>query len=69
MEAMNLKQKLSFLKQHSTWKCMNKKEVLAEHDSSWRTNGLSNLTYSILDCCPYSDETKVLNESDLNLQY
>ena len=54
MENMDLKQKLSFLKEHRTWKCMNKTELLAEHHSTWKENGLSNLTYSLLREKTYS---------------
>ena len=31
-----------------TWKCMNKTELLQEHTSTWRKNGLIDLTYEIL---------------------
>lgn len=47
---MNLREKLVFLKQHSEWKFMYKKERLAEHDITWRqrANGLSDLRYRII---------------------
>ena len=45
MEEMSLDNKLQFLRDHSKWKCMNKREVLGEHEATWKTNGLSNLKY------------------------
>lgn len=45
LEEMNLDQKLAHLKEHSDWKCMVKREVLAEHEQTWRENGLKNLDY------------------------
>lgn len=51
LEEMDLGQKLKFLKQNPTWKCMNKTEVLQESATgeSWRRNGLSNLQYNELN--------------------
>ena len=45
MEDMDLENKLKFLRNHKIWKCMNKTEVLEEHSSSWKKNGLSSLKY------------------------
>jgi hypothetical protein len=45
LEEMTLQSKLSFLKGHRDWKCMNKNEVLDEHKDTWQHNGLSNLRY------------------------
>jgi hypothetical protein len=42
---MNLDQKLKFLRAHQEWKCMNKWEMLDTHATTWRTNGLKNLSY------------------------
>ncbi len=39
LEALSLGAKLGFLKEHQL-KCMNKTEVLKEHETTWRTNGL-----------------------------
>jgi len=47
LEAMDLKEKLSFLRQNRSWKCMVKWEALEEHNATWKTNGLSNLKYTI----------------------
>jgi len=47
LEAMDLKEKLSFLRQNRSWKCMVKWEALEEHEKTWKTNGLRNLTYGI----------------------
>eukprot|EP00968_Pinguiococcus_pyrenoidosus_P021651 scaffold2875_cov247-Pinguiococcus_pyrenoidosus.AAC.7 len=49
LEHMDIKTKTTFLKQHEDWKCMIKRELLQEHGSSWRTNGLSNLHYEVLE--------------------
>lgn len=48
MESMSLEDKLTTLRSHSLWKCMNKTEVLQEHKDTWRSNGLSNLRYKEL---------------------
>jgi hypothetical protein len=48
MENMSLDEKLKLLKSHRDWKCQKKWEVLDEHDATWRTNGLSDLAYSVL---------------------
>lgn len=48
LEGMDLKEKLTFLKNNRNWKCMVKWEALKEHDATWRTNGLADLKYSIL---------------------
>jgi hypothetical protein len=47
LEDMSLTSKLAFLKSNPTWKCMNKTEVLAEHEH-WKENGLSSLEYTEL---------------------
>jgi hypothetical protein len=49
MEQMSLKDKLDFLRLHRDWKCQKKWEVLDEHESSWATNGLVDLHYSIIN--------------------
>jgi hypothetical protein len=49
MEDMDLKQKLSFLKEHKEWKCGDKWERLEEEASSWKTNGLSDLSFTVLE--------------------
>ncbi|KAL7548254.1 hypothetical protein ACHAWF_011542 [Thalassiosira exigua] len=48
LENMDLKTKLSFLKQNKAWKCMVKWEALDEHPTTWKTNGLADLSYNIL---------------------
>lgn len=48
LEGMNLKEKLTFLKNNRNWKCMVKWEALKEHETTWRMNGLADLKYSIL---------------------
>ena len=49
---MNLDEKLKFLREHREWKCPNKWELLNEHDSSWRENGLANLTFQKISDLP-----------------
>ncbi len=44
---MSLQQKLDFLKANNSWKNMKKWELLKEHQSTWRTNGITNLQYKI----------------------
>ncbi|KAG5182351.1 galactosyl transferase [Tribonema minus] len=39
LEAMTLHEKLGVLRAHADWKCMVKREALAEHTATWRTNG------------------------------
>mmetsp|Transcript_26804 Transcript_26804/g.39659 ORF Transcript_26804/g.39659 Transcript_26804/m.39659 type:complete len:389 (-) Transcript_26804:818-1984(-) len=48
LENMSLKEKLDFLRANKKWKCMVKWEALDEHEKTWRTNGLSDLSYSVL---------------------
>lgn len=49
LEEMTLEEKLSFLKQNKEWKCMVKWEALEEHEATWRTNGLADLHYKVLE--------------------
>jgi hypothetical protein len=48
LEEMTLQSKLQFLRKNSVWKCMNKFELLKEHSSTWDSNGLKDLKYSVL---------------------
>lgn len=48
LEQMSLTEKLDFLREHKEWKCMVKWEAADEHETTWKTNGLSDLKYSIL---------------------
>jgi len=48
LEDMTLQEKLKFLKKHREWKCMVKWEALEEHDKNWKTNGLEDLQYKVL---------------------
>ena len=43
LENMNLQQKLGYLKETGS-KFMKKREALAEHDKTWKTNGLNEIT-------------------------
>mmetsp|Transcript_22489 Transcript_22489/g.27721 ORF Transcript_22489/g.27721 Transcript_22489/m.27721 type:complete len:395 (+) Transcript_22489:99-1283(+) len=49
LEQMSIKEKLDFLRSNKAWKCQAKWECLDEHNDTWKTNGLSNLTYTIMD--------------------
>jgi hypothetical protein len=46
MEEMDLKMKINFLKEHELLKCMNRNELLDEHESSWKSNGISQFKTS-----------------------
>ena len=53
LESLDLEAKLGVLRQHRLWKCMNKTEVLEEHDETWTTNGISSLaSVTVLDQAP-----------------
>jgi hypothetical protein len=47
LEELNLQQKLDYLKENDL-KFMKKREALAEHETTWRLNGLHNLDYKII---------------------
>lgn len=48
LEDMTLEDKLSFLRENNLWKCMNKDEVLGEHEQTWASNGIKGLKYVLL---------------------
>jgi hypothetical protein len=52
LEDMSLQEKLQFLKKHREWKCMVKWEALEEHKTTWRQNGLADLSYKVLETTP-----------------
>ena len=56
LEDMNLQEKLSFLKQNKNWKCMVKWEALEEHDKTWRSNGLADLSYKVEKLVNYDED-------------
>jgi hypothetical protein len=49
LEAMSLSAKLDFLRSNKEWKCMVKWELAEEHEKTWKTNGLVDLKYSLLE--------------------
>lgn len=55
IEQMNIKQKMSFLRENKVWKCMSKWELKDEHNATWKTNGLADLKY-------YVESKKTLEE-------
>ncbi len=46
LENMNLEQKLDYLRENDV-KFMQKREALAEHENTWRINGLNNIDYML----------------------
>mmetsp|Transcript_23306 Transcript_23306/g.35443 ORF Transcript_23306/g.35443 Transcript_23306/m.35443 type:complete len:417 (+) Transcript_23306:92-1342(+) len=58
LEQMDLKEKLSFLRQNKKWKCMVKWEALEEHETTWRRNGLADLNYSVLKMTDLDERVK-----------
>ena len=54
LEDMGLQEKLDFLRENEL-KFMQKKEALAEHEKTWKTNGLNSLDYETLSTEPCSD--------------
>lgn len=58
LEEMNLKEKLNFLRQNKEWKCMVKWEALEEHEKNWKTNGLADLKYSVVENTALDDSKK-----------
>ena len=68
LENLNLEQKLDFLRENDL-KFMQKKEALAEHDATWRKNGLSNLVFVEVEekpCGPNCEIHVVNLESDID---
>ena len=59
LEEMTLEEKLSFLRQHKEWKCMVKWEALKEHEQTWKTNGLSDLSYKMLETKPLDTNNRI----------
>ncbi len=49
MEQLSLNDKLAYLKKNKDLKCNIKYELLVQHEESWKTNGLSDLDYNILN--------------------
>ena len=68
LEKLNLEQKLEYLKENEL-KFMKKREALAEHEATWKRNGLSNLVFVEVEekPCGKNCEIHVVNlESDTN---
>jgi hypothetical protein len=57
LEEMTLKEKLDFLRENRSWKCMVKWEAADEHEATWKTNGLADLDYQLIKTTPF-DEVK-----------
>mmetsp|Transcript_2970 Transcript_2970/g.4370 ORF Transcript_2970/g.4370 Transcript_2970/m.4370 type:complete len:360 (+) Transcript_2970:40-1119(+) len=58
LEEMTLKDKLNFLRQNKEWKCMVKWEALEEHEKNWKTNGLADLKYDLIEKTALDDTKK-----------
>jgi len=58
LEQMSLTEKLDFLRSHKEWKCMVKWEAADEHATTWKTNGLADLKYTVLDTQDLDDAKK-----------
>lgn len=69
MEDMNLSTKLQFLRKNMSWKCMSKQELLAETTSTWRDDGLSDLTFTEItqtELLPHNIAVKITVNLGLN---
>ena len=49
LENLSLYKKLEILRAHPHWKCMVKWELAKKHKSTWKSNGLFDLHYSIIE--------------------
>jgi N-terminal domain of galactosyltransferase len=58
LEDMDINEKMAFLRQNRDWKCMVKWELLEEHEKTWKTNGLSDLRYTVLQQTPLDEKKK-----------
>jgi hypothetical protein len=52
---MSITEKMDFLRQHKEWKCMVKWELKDEHEATWKTNGLLDLKYAVLNKTPLDE--------------
>eukprot|EP00752_Nemacystus_decipiens_P014228 g12656.t1 len=67
LEGLDLTSKLDLLRKNEQWKCQVKKEALEEHWDTWRTNGLADLKYKVLNRVPLANGTeKVTVDVELN---
>jgi len=66
LEESTLDEKLQFLKRNATLKCLNKKEVLAEHADTWTKNGLSTLAYQEVGSVRVPGSVKITVDIGLN---
>lgn len=62
---MDLKTKLQFLKQNELKKCMNKNELLSEHDDTWKSNGVFSFHFPIFSLKNFNSFEQ--KEDDLKL--
>jgi len=49
---------MAFLRKNRDWKCMVKWELLDEHEKTWKTNGLADLSYKVLKTESLDDKNK-----------
>lgn len=55
MEQLNIQEKLDYLRENDL-KFMQKREALAEHNATWKINGLNNIHYETLSTSPYEED-------------
>ena len=58
LEDMDITEKMDFLRHHKEWKCQVKWELKDEHETTWKSNGLADLKYSVLKETPLDDDGK-----------
>lgn len=68
LEELSLDDKLSYLKQKDI-KNKEKRELAKQHSSTWKTNGLSNLSYTVISRRENNLLVKILVELNKHVQY
>lgn len=69
LEEMNIEEKMAFLRKNRDWKCMVKWELLEEHEKTWKTNGLADLNYKVIQTDsldPKNKSSKITVDVKLN---
>ena len=68
LEDMTLSEKLQFLRANKSWKCMVKWELEDEHKATWKTNGLVDLKYKVLQTVPFKDAAQHASKITVDVQ-
>lgn len=63
-----MNKKLAFLRTNKVLKCMNKIEVLKEHDKTWQQNGLSDLEFLEISRVTVDAESKYASKLTVDVQ-